>query len=95
MALQGQVPLGACVKNDAPPPKKKKAKQKHTQITVIEDSLSGKKVVYKQIKHKPMLIKSNAVKQIYYKHVVYILALSCYSIAKTYSRLTLITFSLR
>ena len=69
MALRGQVPLGACVKNDAPP--KKKAKQKHTQITVIEDSLSGKKVVYKQIKHKPMLIKSNAVKQIYCKHVVY------------------------
>ena len=51
-----------------PPPPKKKKKPKNT---VIEDSLSGKKVVYKQIKHKPVLIKSNAVKLIYCKHVVY------------------------
>ena len=39
--------------------------------TVIQDSDSGKRVVYKQINLKPVLIKSNPVKQIYCIHVVY------------------------
>ena len=54
------MPLVPSVKNDDTPQKK----------TVIEDSVHGKKVVYKQIKHKPAHIKSNAVKQIYCIHVV-------------------------
>ena len=58
-------------KNYAAPQKKQKTKQNTPKNTVIEYSLSGKKEVYKQIKHKPVLIKSNAVKQIYCKHVVY------------------------
>ena len=58
---------GMCEKwRTLPPPKKNTPKN-----TVIEDSLSEKKVVYKQIKNKPVLIKSNAVKQMYCKHVVY------------------------
>ena len=57
----------------------KKTPKKTLKNTVIEDSSSGKKVVYKQIKHKPVLIKSNAVKQIYCKHVVDILQPALYS----------------
>ena len=61
---------GKCEKLRSPPlpPSKKKYVP---QNTVIEDSVPEKKVVYKQIKHKPLLIKSNAVNQIYCIHVVY------------------------